>query len=117
MIDRVMLHGVPGETSPARFGRERYAHRGSSHPLRWLCREKLHRDASAQEAQPSDRAYVFLLEAGLVTPDHIAAALADVGPHGDVAGYLVQRGVLNADVLDALVQGRVALQAAFATDR
>lgn len=55
-----------------------------------------------------DRAYVFLLEAGLVTPAQIAAALAAVGAHGDVAEHLVEQGLLRREDLDALVQSRAA---------
>jgi pyrroloquinoline quinone (PQQ) biosynthesis protein C len=55
-----------------------------------------------------DRAYVFLLEVGLVTPDQVGAALAAVGPHGDVTEYFVSRGILQREVIDSLVQSRTA---------
>ena len=55
-----------------------------------------------------DRSYVFLLEVGLVNPAQIAAALAAVGPHGDVAEYFVEQGILKREVLDTLLQTRTA---------
>jgi pyrroloquinoline-quinone synthase len=55
-----------------------------------------------------DRAYVFLLEVGLVTPDQVGAALAAVGPHGNVTEHFVQQGILQREVVDALVQSRTA---------
>src|SRR5690606_35018981 len=55
-----------------------------------------------------DRAYVFLLEAGMVTPAQVAAALAAVGPHGDVAEHFVAQGILQREALEAFVQRRTA---------
>ena len=55
-----------------------------------------------------DRAYVFLLEVGLVTAAQVGEALAAVGPHGDVVEHLVERGVVKREVVDTLVQSRTA---------
>lgn len=55
-----------------------------------------------------DRAYVFLLEVGLVTPAQVAEALTKVGPHGNVADYFVEQGLLQREVLETLVQSRTA---------
>jgi len=55
-----------------------------------------------------DRAYVFLLEVGLITSAHVAEALAAVGPQGDVTEYLVERGIVRREVVATLVQSRTA---------
>jgi pyrroloquinoline quinone (PQQ) biosynthesis protein C len=55
-----------------------------------------------------DRAYVYLLEVGMVTPGQVADALAAVGPHGDVTEYLVEHGMLRREDLESLLQGRTA---------
>jgi pyrroloquinoline quinone (PQQ) biosynthesis protein C len=55
-----------------------------------------------------DRAYVFLLEVGLVTPAQVGAALASVGPHGDVIEYFVSQGILQREVIESLVQSRTS---------
>jgi pyrroloquinoline quinone (PQQ) biosynthesis protein C len=55
-----------------------------------------------------DRAYVFLLEVGLVTPEQVGAALAAVGPHGDVTKYFIDQGLLQREVVESLVQSRTA---------
>lgn len=55
-----------------------------------------------------ERAYVFLLEIGLVTPAQVAAALSAVGPHGDVTDHFVEQGILKREVLETLVQRRTA---------
>lgn len=55
-----------------------------------------------------DRAYVFLLEVGLINAVQIGEALAAVGPHGDVIEHLVQRGTVKREVVDTLVQSRTA---------
>jgi pyrroloquinoline quinone (PQQ) biosynthesis protein C len=55
-----------------------------------------------------DRAYVFLMEVGLITSAQLAEALMAVGPQGDVTQYLVEQGVVRREVVDTLVQSRTA---------
>ena len=55
-----------------------------------------------------DRAYVFLLEVGLITSAQVAAALSEVGPQGDVTEHLVDRGIVRREVVDTIVQSRTA---------
>jgi pyrroloquinoline-quinone synthase len=53
-----------------------------------------------------DRAYALLLEANMVTPAQVAAALQAVGAHGDVVEHFITTGSLQREVVEAVVQRR-----------
>jgi pyrroloquinoline quinone (PQQ) biosynthesis protein C len=55
-----------------------------------------------------DRSYALLLDGGLVTPNQIASALAEVGAHGDVTAHLVAQGLLTREEIDSILERRNA---------